>query len=75
MREIMYCGPVFLHNMYPFERYMGILKHYVINDIDPRPAFSKVIHPRRWLPFAQTTCPTNSLLVFLVLAMRGDLPE
>jgi hypothetical protein len=31
VRQIKYCGPVFLHNMYPFERYMGILKHYCRN--------------------------------------------
>ena len=29
--EIKMCGHVFLHSMYPFERYMGILKHYVRN--------------------------------------------
>ena len=29
--EIKYCGPVFLRNMYPFERYMGILKRYCQN--------------------------------------------
>ena len=27
--EIKMCGPVFLRSMYPFERFMGILKHYV----------------------------------------------
>ncbi|XP_052624819.1 uncharacterized protein LOC128132334 [Lactuca sativa] len=31
VREIKYCGPVFLRYMYPFERYMGILKGYVRN--------------------------------------------
>jgi hypothetical protein len=31
VREIKICGPVFLRWMYPFERYMGILKHYVRN--------------------------------------------
>ncbi|XP_071736185.1 uncharacterized protein [Rutidosis leptorrhynchoides] len=29
--EIKVCGPVFLRYMYPFERYMGILKGYVRN--------------------------------------------
>ena len=29
--EIKMCGPVFLRSMYPFERFMGILKHYVQN--------------------------------------------
>ena len=31
VREIKICGPVFLRYMYPFERYMGILKGYVRN--------------------------------------------
>ena len=35
VREIKYCGPMFLHNMYPFERYMGILKHYCQNRYRP----------------------------------------
>ena len=29
--DIKYCGPVFLRNMFPFERYMGILKRYCQN--------------------------------------------
>ena len=29
--EIKYCGPVFLRNMYPFERFMGILKRFCRN--------------------------------------------
>ena len=33
--EIKYCGPVFLRNMYPFERYMGILKRYCRNRCHP----------------------------------------
>lgn len=31
VHEIKMCGPVFLRYMYPFERYMGILKGYVRN--------------------------------------------
>ena len=27
--EIVILGPVFLHNMFPFERFMGVLKKYV----------------------------------------------
>ena len=29
--EIVILGPVFLHNMFPFERFMGVLKKYVRN--------------------------------------------
>ncbi|GJR91574.1 uncharacterized protein Tco_0215585 [Tanacetum coccineum] len=35
VREIKTCGPTFLRNMYPFERYMGILKGYVRNRSRP----------------------------------------
>src|SRR5512135_2239094 len=31
LKEIGIFGPVFLHNMFPFERYMGVLKKYVRN--------------------------------------------
>ena len=33
--EIKYCDPVFLRNMYPFERYMGILKCFCRNRNHP----------------------------------------
>ena len=33
--EIKQCGPVYLRTMYPFERFMGILKHYVRNRYRP----------------------------------------
>ena len=29
IKEIRILGPVFLHNMFPFERFMGVLKKYV----------------------------------------------
>ncbi|XP_078150750.1 uncharacterized protein LOC144546092 [Carex rostrata] len=35
IREIKMCGPVFLRYMYPFERYMGLLKAYVRNRYRP----------------------------------------
>ena len=31
VKVIKLCGPVFVHHMYSFERYMGILKSYVRN--------------------------------------------
>jgi hypothetical protein len=35
VHEIKYLGPVFLHQMYPFERFMTILKKYVHNRSRP----------------------------------------
>nr|ABG22528.1 transposon protein, putative, CACTA, En/Spm sub-class [Oryza sativa Japonica Group] len=36
-----YSGPVFLHNMFPFERYMGVLKKYVRNRARPEASIAK----------------------------------
>ena len=35
VKEIAILGPVFLHNMFPFERFMGVLKKYVHNRARP----------------------------------------
>ena len=39
--EIVIPGPVFLHNMFPFERFMGLLKKYVHNRARPEGNISK----------------------------------
>ena len=39
--EISNFGPVFLHNMFPFERFMGVLKKYVHNRARPEGSISK----------------------------------
>jgi hypothetical protein len=36
IKEISILGPVFLHNMSPFERFMGVLKKYVHNRARPK---------------------------------------
>src|SRR3954471_12283584 len=38
--EIVVLGPVFLHNMFPFERFMGVLKKYVRNRARPEGSIS-----------------------------------
>jgi hypothetical protein len=35
VKEITILGPVFLHNMWPFERFMSVLKKYVLNCARP----------------------------------------
>src|SRR6266498_4975274 len=35
VKEIKILGPVFLHQMYPFERYIAVLKRYVRNHANP----------------------------------------
>ncbi|KAK1627238.1 hypothetical protein QYE76_001553 [Lolium multiflorum] len=41
VEEISILGPVFLHNMFPFERFMGILKKYVRNRARPEGSIAK----------------------------------
>ena len=35
VKEIQFLGPVYLHQMYPFERFMGVIKKYVRNRSRP----------------------------------------
>jgi hypothetical protein len=41
VKEITILGPVFLHNMFPFERYMAVLKKYVRNRSRPEGCIAK----------------------------------
>ena len=41
VKEIAILGPVFLHNMFPFERFMGVLKKYVHNRARPEGSITK----------------------------------
>jgi len=41
VKEISILGPVFLHNMFPFERFMGVLKKYVHNHVRPEGSITK----------------------------------
>jgi hypothetical protein len=41
VEDIAILGPVFLHNMFPFERFMGVLKKYVHNHARPEGSISK----------------------------------
>ena len=41
VKEINILGPVFLHNMFPFERYMAVLKKYIRNRSRPEGCIAK----------------------------------
>jgi hypothetical protein len=41
VEEISILAPVFLHNMFPFERFMGVLNIYVHNHARPERSISK----------------------------------
>merc|ERR1719152_663035 len=50
--EIVILGPVFLHNMFPFERFMGVLKKYVHNRARPEGSISKGHHNEEVIEFS-----------------------
>ena len=41
LKEITILGPIYLHNMWPFERFMSILKKYVLNRAHPEGSIAK----------------------------------
>ena len=41
VKEIFILSPVFLHNMFPLERFMGVLKKYVHNCARPEGSIAK----------------------------------
>ena len=74
-KEINVLGPVFLHNMFPFERFMGVLKKYVHNRLGQKEASPRAIKMRRSLSFVLTLFLTLGRLVFLNRDMRGQYVE
>nr|GFB04706.1 hypothetical protein [Tanacetum cinerariifolium] len=54
VREIKTCGPTFLRDMYPFERYMGILKGYVRNRSRPEGCIIEGYATEEAIEFIQT---------------------
>src|SRR4051812_39510408 len=55
--EITILGPVFLHNMFPFERFMGVLKKYVHNRARPEGSISKVYGTEEVIEFCVDFIP------------------
>jgi len=41
IKEISILSPLFLHNMFPFERFMGVLKKYVHSHARPEGSIAK----------------------------------
>ena len=75
VEEISVLGPAFLHNMFLFERFMGVLKKYVHNRVGQKEASPRAMEQRRSLSFMLTSFLTLSQSVFLYRAMRGDCGE
>ena len=74
-KEINILGPVFLHNMFPFERFMGVLKKYVHNCARPEGSISKGHENEEVIEFVLTLFLTLSQLVFPNRGIRADWME
>ena len=64
VKEIGILGSVFLHNMFPFERYFAVLKKYVRNRARPEGSIAKVTSQRRSLSFVLTMWMNSAQLGF-----------
>ena len=72
VEEIEILGPVFLHNMFPFERFMGVLKNMFVTVLGQKDASPKEGRQRRSLSPVLTFSLTLGQLVFLNRDTKGD---
>ena len=72
VKEISILGPMFLHNMFPFERFMGVLKKYVKVLLSLKESSPRAIEQRRSLSSVLTLFLTLPRLAFPNRDMRGD---
>jgi hypothetical protein len=72
VEEISILGPVFLHNMFPFERFMGVLKKYIHNRARPEGSIAKGYGIEEVIEFVLTLFLTLYRLFFLNRGTRGD---
>ena len=73
--EINILGPVFLNNMFPFERFMGVLKKYVHNRARPERSISKGHQNEEVIEFCIDFIPDLKPMVFLNRSIRADWME
>ena len=62
VEEIAILGPVFVHNMFPFERFMGVLKKYVHNHARPEGSISKGYGTEEVIEFCVDFIPDIKLI-------------
>ena len=72
VKEIDILGPVFLHNMFPFERFMGVLKKCVRNRVRPEGSIASAYGTEEVIDFFLTLLMTLNRLESLNRDMRGD---
>jgi hypothetical protein len=62
VEEISILGPVFLHNIFPFERFMGVLKEYVRNHDRPKGSIVKGYGTEEVIEFCVDFVPDLKLI-------------
>jgi hypothetical protein len=62
VEEISILGPVFLHNMFHFERFMGVLKKYVCNRARPKGSITKGYGTEEVIDFCVDFVPNLKLI-------------
>jgi hypothetical protein len=62
VQEISILGPVFLHNMFPSERFMRVLKKYVCNDARPEGSIAKGYGTEEVIEFCVDFVPNLKLI-------------
>jgi hypothetical protein len=62
VEEISILSPVFLHNMFPFERFMGVLKKYVRNRARPEGSIPKGYRTEEVIEFCVDFVPDLKLI-------------
>ena len=62
VKEIFTLGPVFLHNMFPLERFMGVLKKYVHNRARPEESITKGYGTEEVIEFCVDFIPDLDLI-------------
>ncbi|KAK1613136.1 hypothetical protein QYE76_036809 [Lolium multiflorum] len=70
VEEISILGPVFLHNMFPFERFMGVLKKYVRNRARPEGSIAKGYGNEELYMLAKT--PSSTITTFQGYEINGN---
>jgi hypothetical protein len=52
---ILTLGPLYLHSMFPYKRYLAVLKSYVQNCAHPEGSIMEVTQQKKWSSVAQIT--------------------
>jgi hypothetical protein len=73
VEEITILGPVLLHNMFPFERFMGVLKKYVHNRARPKVSISKGYGTEEVIEFCVDFIPDRKTIGILESWHEGRL--